>query len=125
MPEQSRRMDRNNGYMYYPGNDYMYYTPGGSGSQNMPNASGMNRTGSNVAYYTEMLRDPREGRAAIRRRMYMEGKEQHKDPSSQMRELEAYLQELSGDIAEMIRDASPEERATLHQQMTTLANKIA
>ena len=29
------------------------------------------------------------------------------------------------DITEMIKDASPEERATLHQKMTTLASKIA
>ena len=49
----------------------------------------------------------------------------HKDTNSQLKELEAYLQELSTDIAEMIKDASPEERATLHQKMTTLANKIA
>ena len=71
-----------------------------------------------------MRRDPREGRAAIRRRMYMEGKEMHKDTNSQLRELEAYLQELSTDLTEMIKDASPEERATLHQKMTTLASKI-
>ena len=49
----------------------------------------------------------------------------HNDPNSQLHELEAYLQELSSDITEMIKDASPEERATLHQKMTMLANKIA
>ena len=31
----------------------------------------------------------------------------HKDSNSQLRELEAYLQELSSDITEMIKDASP------------------
>ncbi len=72
-----------------------------------------------------MMRDPREGKAAMRRRMYMEGKEMHNDTNSQMRELEAYLQELSSDITEMIKDASPEEKATLRQKMTTLAGKIA
>ena len=56
--------------------------------------------------------------------MYMEGKEQHHDSNSQLRELEAYLQELSSDITEMVEDASPEERATLKQKMVTLANKI-
>lgn len=84
--------------------------------------------GNNVSYYTEMpnmmRRDPREGRSPMRRRMYMEGKEMHNDPSSQLHELEAYLQELSTDITEMVKDASPEERATLHQKMTTLASKI-
>ena len=112
-----RDVERHGGYMYYPG---------GSG-----NASGGHMGGgsSDMNYYTEipmdMMRDPREGRAGARRRTYMEGKEMHKDPKSQMKELEAYLQELSTDITEMIRDASPEERATLHQKMTMLANKIS
>lgn len=110
-----RDMERDGGYMYY--------TTGGRGQS----SSGGNRGGVN--YYTEMpgdmWRDPREGRSPMRRRMYMEGKEMHNDPNSQLRELEAYLQELSTDITEMIKDASPEERATLHQKMTTLASKIA
>ena len=54
----------------------------------------------------------------------MEGKELHRDPDSQLQELETYLEELSNDVVEMIRDASPEEKATLHQKMTMLANKI-
>lgn len=102
---------------------YMYYTTGGNGQ-----STGGNRGGMNYNYYTEMPgmmgRDPREGRSPMRRRMYMEGKEKHNDTNSQLHELEAYLQELSTDITEMIKDASPEERATLHQKMTTLANKI-
>ena len=110
-----RNMERDGGYMYY--------TTGGRGQS----TGGGNRGGVN--YYTEMpgdiWRDPREGRSPMRRRMYMEGKEMHNDPNSQLRELEAYLQELSTDITEMIKDASPEERATLHQKMTTLASKIA
>lgn len=115
-PDYYRDMERNVGYMYYPG-----------GNNSTGNNSTMNG-GRTTSYYSEvpydMRRDPREGRAAIRRRMYMEGKEMHKDTNSQLKELEAYLQELSSDITEMIKDASPEERATLHQKMTTLANKI-
>ena len=110
-----RDMERDGGYMYY--------TTSGRGQS----SGGGNHGGVN--YYTEMpgdmWRDPREGRSPMRRRMYMEGKEMHNDPNSQLRELEAYLQELSTDITEMIKDASPEERATLHQKMTTLASKIA
>ena len=101
-----RGMERAGGYMYYPS---------GNGGQN---------TGS-MSYYTPMIHDPRQGRSPMRRRMYMEGKEMHKDTNSQLRELEAYLQELSTDITEMIKDASPEERSTLRQKMTTLASKIA
>ena len=114
-----RDMERTGGYMYYP--------TGGNGGSMSGGSNGGNRGGR--SYYTEMPdimgRDPREGRSPMRRRMYMEGKEMHNDPNSQLRELEAYLQELSSDITEMIKDASPEERATLHQKMTTLASKIA
>lgn len=128
MPDYYRDMEREKGYMYYP----MYYS-NGSGGSNGSSGSGRggnmgNTTGGNSSYYTEpgmMMRDPRQGRAAIRRRLYMESKEQHKDTNSQLRELEAYMQELSSDITEMIKDASPEERATLHQKMSTLASKIA
>ena len=118
-----RDMERTGGYMYYP-------TGGNGGSMN-GGSNGGNSGGSRGgrSYYTEMPdimgRDPREGRSPMRRRMYMEGKEMHNDPNSQLRELEAYLQELSSDITEMIKDASPEERATLHQKMTTLTSKIA
>ena len=114
-----RDIERTGGYMYYP--------TGGNGS-GMNGGNSGNSTGGR-SYYTEMPnimgRDPREGRSPMRRRMYMEGKEMHNDPNSQLHELEAYLQELSSDITEMIKDASPEERATLHQKMTMLANKIA
>lgn len=114
-----RDMERTGGYMYYPTSGNGESMSRGSNSRNSGGRS----------YYTEMSdimgRDPREGRSPMRRRMYMEGKEMHNDPNSQLRELEAYLQELSSDITEMIKDASPEERATLHQKMTTLASKIA
>ena len=122
-----RNMERSNGYMYYPPYP-MYYQGQGNDSMGM-NGGSRNGTNTSTNYYTEplpsdMRRDPREGRSYIRRRMYMEGKEMHKDTNSQMKELEAYLQELSTDITEMIRDASAEEKATLRQKMTNLANKI-
>ena len=117
-PDYYRDMERTGGYMYYP-----------TGGQNSTGTSMNNGSHGNVSYYTEMpmgmMRDPRQGRSPMRRRMYMEGKEMHNDTNSQLKELEAYLQELSSDITEMIKDASPEQRATLHQKMTTLASKIA
>jgi hypothetical protein len=39
-------------------------------------------------------------------------------------ELEKYMKELSGDIMEMIDDATPEERQSLSQKLLTLAEKI-
>ena len=118
-PDWTRDAERTGGYMYYPG---------GNGNSTGGNMGGNTGGNGGINYYTEMprdmMRDPRQGRSPMRRRMYMEGKEMHKDTNSQLKELEAYLQELSSDITEMIKDASPEERATLHQKMTTLANKI-
>lgn len=123
-PSYYRDMERNAGYMYYPGGNNSGNTTGTTNS-----TPGGNGGSGSVSYFTtpdygRMQRDPREGRAAIRRRMYMQGKEMHKDTNSQLHELEAYLQELSSDITEMIKDASPEERTTLRQKMTTLADKI-
>ena len=109
-PNNYRYIDRNNnGMMYYPGgqggsNNYMYYPTGPNGdtthSGNMDSVGMLGNGGRVVNYYTDpmMMRDPREGRSPMRRRMYMEGKEAHNDPNSQLKELEAYLQELSTDI---------------------------
>lgn len=134
-----RDMERSGGYMYYPGGSGGSGGSGGgrggnsggsSGGNSGSGGSGGNSGGGRVgsSYYTEipgdMTRDPREGRSPMRRRMYMEGKEMKNDTKSQLHELEAYLQELSTDITEMIKDASPEEKATLHQKMNMLANKI-
>lgn len=113
-PNEYRDIEKANGYMFYPSERGTTPVPG-------------ENTSHQVSYYTEpstIMRDPREGRSYIRRRMYMEGKEKHKDTNSQLQELEAYLQELSTDITEMVRDASPEERATLRQKMTMLTEKI-
>lgn len=122
MESDYRMMERNGGYMYYPTGPNGDTTHGG----NMDSVGMLGNGGRVVNYYTNpnMMRDPRQGRSPMRRRMYMEGKEAHNDTNSQLRELEAYLQELSQDITEMIKDASPEERATLHQKMSTLADKI-
>lgn len=81
-------------------------------------------------YYPERgreidIRDSREGRGPITRRMYMESKQFHKDKTEKVKELEKYMQELSEDIVEMIDGASPEERQVLEKKMTSLTNKIA
>lgn len=113
-------------YPYMDGTDrtkrYMYYPQDGNMSPSSTHAGGQ------PMHYTDPLmevkRDPRQGTAYMRRRMYMESKEQHRDANSQMRELEAYLQELSSDITGMLKDASAEEKNVLRQKITTLANKI-
>lgn len=76
----------------------------------------------NDGYYP-VMKDPREGRSGMRRKMYMEGKGMH-DKNKQMQELESYMQELTYDLTEMIADASPEEKQMLQQKINTLATKI-
>lgn len=109
-----RDMDKNYGRMYY-GGDW-------SEGHEINKANG-------ATYYTERpypmeLRDRREGRSPMSRKMYMESKELHKDKTTQLKELENYMQELSLDIAEMIDDASPEEKQMLQSKITALASKI-
>ena len=107
-------MGRTNGRMYYDGNGGSTGTTGGGNGSN--------------SYFEPMYmtdyRDMREGNSPIYRKMYMESKEMHHDKTKQMQELEDYMQELSKDITDMIKDASPEERQLLHQKLTTLASKV-
>lgn len=107
-----RDMDKYMGRMYYsesqPRNssgEFTSYNKGGNGGGSR----------SSTSYYHERefpfdLRDEREGRSPMSRRMYMESKEMHKDKAQKIKELEKYMQELSEDIVEMIEDASPEEK---------------
>lgn len=72
-----------------------------------------------------MESDRREGRSPKCRRVYMESKEMHHDKTKQMHELEQYLKELSSDIAEMIEDATPEEKTLLKTKLSNLVTRIA
>ena len=131
--------------MYYP---VMYYNNGGdmSSSSMGNNARGNGRGYSDGRYYypepyyygdaysrgmhdynnvyPREIRDYREGRSGNSRRMYMESKEMHEGKEKQMMELEKYMKELTGDVMEMINDASPEEKEILSQKLNTLAEKI-
>ena len=83
-----------------------------------------------IYYYTEreipmdFARDYREGRSPMQRRMYMESKEMHHNRDVQIKELEKYIQELTSDITEMIKGATPEEKRMLQNKLTALATKI-
>ena len=101
------------GRYYYPDHETMYYGDA--------YARGM-RDYANV--YPREIRDYREGRSGNSRRSYMESKEMHEGKEKQMMELEKYMRELSGDVMEMINDATPEEKEILSQKLNTLAEKI-
>ena len=126
----------------YP-RDTMYAQGGGRGGASSSNGGGGGRGASNYTMYNDgtmyhddmmypemgyiyrdgMMKDPREGRSGMRRKMYMEGKG-YKDKIKQMQDLESYMQDLATDMTEMIQDASPEEKQLLQQKLTTLAQKV-
>lgn len=131
--EYYRDMDRMNGKMYYSGGGQ---SSSGNSSGQSGNMSGNSTRGYSDGYSDGLRdgsrnnqRDGREGRSGQSRRSYMETKEIHKSNSSEdkqhkMKELEKYMGELSGDITEMISDATPEEKALLKQKMQMLMQKI-
>lgn len=110
----------------------MYYGGYGNGNGNGTSSNGGNSNGNGPnggRYYTEReypfgLHDEREGRSPMKRRRYMEAKEMHSDETHKMKELENYLQELTSDIAEMIKDASPSEKQLLQKKLSSLATKV-
>lgn len=124
MSHRHRDMDRVYGRMYYEG-------PDGDFKGRYPwKKRDHDEDWESYPYYPERgreidIRDSREGRSPVTRRMYMESKQLHKDKTEKVKELEKYMQELSEDIVEMIDGASPEERQVLEKKMTSLTNKIA
>lgn len=82
------------------------------------------------AYYTEKefpmmdIRDRREGKSPLSRKMYMEAREMNKDKLSNLKDLEMYMKELSEDVTEMIEGASQEEKQLLQKKLNMLAQKI-
>jgi hypothetical protein len=96
--DPERDMDRDKGKMYY--SDYR---------PNIPDST---------------MRDQREGRSPMNRKMYMEAKEMHHGKEVQLKELENYMQELTTDIVDMIRDASPEEKQLMQKKIAALAEKV-
>ena len=76
----------------------MYYTsPTGSSNGGRGNTTyGAMKAGGGARGYTEyelpmMMRDEREGKSHMSRKMYMESKEMHKDKVYQIQELEKYM----------------------------------
>lgn len=119
-----RDMDRDYGKMYYDGNGGSY-----RGNDTRGNGRDFRRPEyfmpiQDFPQYPREIRDVREGRSPMTRRSYMESKEMHKGKEVEMQELEKYMQELSTDITDMIKEASPEEKQMLQQKLTLLASKV-
>lgn len=97
----------------------LYYSDGGNASSASNTSSHMNYTERDYP----MMRDGREGRSPMRRKMYMEAKATHQDEKA-MNDLENYMRDLNQDIMEMISQASPEEKEILKKKMNILASKL-
>lgn len=110
----------NDGMSYYGGDSYAMNGNGSSTS----NGNGASRPYTETMFPTEW-RDHREGRSGISRKAYMESKEMHKDKASKVKDLEHYMHELSEDVVDMIKDASPEEKQLLEKKISALASKVA
>lgn len=123
----SYRMYNDGGRMYAgdgnSGSANRMYNDGGRGNEGRDGRSSNGNEGRR-GYEDMMMRDPREGNSPNQRRMYMESKQMHHGKAKQLQELEKYVKELSGDLVEMVEDASPEERQYLGNRLSALASKI-
>lgn len=130
--EDPRYMGDNDTYRQYSSNDRQSNSGSSSGNSNNSSSSqgqsGGNSGGSSKQYSEkeyDIMRDRREGKSPMSRRIYMEAKESHSDKAHQMKELENYMQELTQDVVEMVEGASAEEKQYLSKRVAALANKLA
>lgn len=117
----------NGGRSYNSGSMSTRYNNGGQSGMSYNNGGQpRDSDGQFMSNYSEpkMMRDPWEGRSPEKRRMYMESRSYHVDKSTQLKELEHYVQELSSDIVEMIQEASSEEKQYLEKKLLALASKV-
>jgi hypothetical protein len=129
------------GYQKYPVEEYrdmdlsdgrMYYSDGYSDGEREGNKKGYedgNRDGYSRGYSEGQRsgggnRDYREGRSGQSRRTYVESKEMGKDKQEKMKKLEDYTNELSNDLMEMLKDASPEEKSLVKNKMQNIVTKM-
>lgn len=112
--------------MYNDGNP-SYYPPIMYAQDGARQTPGESRYYSPMYYQQDYTYPPMgvdyDGRSYMVRRRYMDGK-RYNDKQTQIQELERYTQELASDLTDMIKDASPEEKAVLQQKIQLLATKI-
>ena len=129
-PEEMRDMDRESmNRMYYSGD-------GSAPRMERANSTSAGRNMDVRGYedgYRDGLssqsRDRREGRSGQSRRRYFETKEENKGTTAEekqrkLKDLESYMKDLSEDIAEVISDASNEERTMIKAKVQTLLQHI-
>lgn len=149
MPDYYRDMERNSGRMYYSGggNNSSSSSSSGGNSNSSGSSSGNSNGSSGTQYYSsryqpnpwggyeeepyydkdfvlQHLRDEREGRSPMKRKMFMESKSNGSDSNKSMKELESYMQDLTSDMMDLLDKATPEEKSIVQKKINTLASKI-
>lgn len=128
-PEEMRDMDLDMNRMYYTsGRPAPRMERAGSTSA----GRSMDVRGYDDGYrdgLSSQSRDRREGRSGQSRRRYFESKEENKGTTAEekqrkLKDLESYMKDLSEDIAEVISDASNEERTMIKAKVQTLLQHI-
>lgn len=56
---------------------------------------------------------------------YMEAKHNHSDIAILMKELEKYMSDISQDLSEIVKNATPEEKSYLNKKMSILISKLS
>lgn len=105
--------------------NYGNYASNGNSGGSSGGSSGSR--GSSQRSYMEdpyMIHDDWDGRSWEARRNYMYGKEENKNDSESMKDLEKYMKSLGEDIVEMVDGMTTSEKNMLKQRLSTLVSKI-
>lgn len=138
MTTYARRRDSRGRYMYtepvvnkmYSMEDYdynpdykdrMYYSTSSPSSRR---SSSTNTSATMGSMNSDYARDYREGRSGMTRRTYMEHRDNAADKNTKIEDIKKYAVELVEDMDEMLKDASPEEKATMKSKLTTFVSKL-
>ena len=106
---------------------YYHMTPGMYREHEPKYYRDMDKESRNVMYYTEPVR--MDSRYENAKRGYEESKAMHngntpEDKQAKMKDLEAYMKEISEDVTKLISDATPEEKSIVKTKMQTLMQKF-
>ena len=134
--EEEREKSRSMNINYYMEGDAgrMYYDGQSRNSDGTYASSDRRMYVPYMEYAPYMMRDQRwrderfsdmyDTKSNSSRRMYMEGKQYHRDDQQSMKELEHYIKDLGEDMTDMIKESSSEEKQVLSSKLQQLATKI-
>lgn len=75
-------------------------------------------------YNNPQSRDPKEGKAWMSRRMYLDSRDKGVEKTERQKELEHYMNDITDDIMEMVSNMENSDKAMLKQKLTAIAGKL-